>query len=168
MKRFDPQSQVVIMCGISGSGKTQYAQELEKSGYVRLSSDALIWRKAGPDLFNLSNEQQRKLFAECRNEILGCFSSLLNSGEKVVVDATNCKRAIRDEIRNICAKAGVKPEFVYCYAEKEELWRRLSLRKGSGPDDLLVNKEQFEEYWKGFERPQDNENDFIFMDTGVI
>ena len=165
MKKFDFPSQVVIMCGISGSGKTHYARQLEKEGFIRLSSDALIWEKAGAGLFSLSSDQQKKLFAESRTEILGRLSCLLRSGEKVVVDATNCKRAIRDEIRCLCAQANVKPKFIYCHAEKEELWHRLSQRNGTGPDDLFVSRDQLSEYWEGFERPQDDEKDFIYLNS---
>ena len=165
MKKFDPQSQVVIMCGISGSGKTHYARTLEKEGYIRLSSDALIWEKVGPGLYNLSKEEQRKLFAECRSELLNNFTRLLKSGEKVVLDSTNCKRAARDKLRNICAEIELKPIFIYCHTDKEELWKRLSQRKGEGPDELLVTQEQLSEYLSGFECPEDSENDFIFLNT---
>lgn len=149
------------MCGISGSGKTAYARRLEKEGYIRLSSDNLIWQKVGADLFRLTKEEQRKLFAESRLEIISKLKELLTSGKKVVVDATHCKRAGRDAIRNICNKFSVAPVFLYCQAEKEELWRRLSQRKGEGPDDLLVTREELDDYWEGFERPQQDEGDFI-------
>ena len=43
MKKFDIQNQVVIMCGISGAGKTQFALGLVEEGYIRLSTDVLIW-----------------------------------------------------------------------------------------------------------------------------
>ena len=165
MKKFDVKSQAVIMCGISGSGKTHHARQLVKDGFVRLSADALIWEKAGAGLVSLSYDQQMQVFKECRTEILGRLSNLLYSGEKVVVDATNCKRAIRDEIRYLCSQVNVKPVFVFCQAEKEELLHRLSQRKGTGPDDLLVSREQLFEYWEGFERPQDNEKDFIFLQS---
>ena len=163
MRKFDPQSQAVIMCGISGSGKTHYARQLEDTGYIRLSSDAIIWDKVGPGLFNMTNEQQKELFAESKEEILNRLTSLLKSGKKVVVDATNCRRIMRDTIRKICAEANVNPQFVYCHADKEELWHRLSQRKGMGPDDLLVSREQLSEYWNGFETPQEDEKDFIFL-----
>ena len=32
-------SKVVMMCGVCGSGKTTYAKQLEKNGFVRLSID---------------------------------------------------------------------------------------------------------------------------------
>ena len=160
MKPSDVQSQAVIMCGISGSGKTRYARCLEGQGYVRLSTDALIWEKAGPELQNLSKQALGALFKECGQEVRSQLAKLLKSGKKVVVDATNCRRSVRDEIRHLCAGAEVKPIFIYCTAEKDELLRRLSLRKGEGPDDLIVSREDLYGYWDGFERPQDDEEDF--------
>lgn len=165
MKKFDVQSQAVIMCGISGSGKTHYARQLEEEGYIRLSSDALIWEKVGRDLFSLSKERQKQLFAECKIQLRDQLVNLLKEGKKVVVDATHCKRAVRDEIRNICSATAIEPLFIYCYADKEELWSRLSKRRGSGPDDLPVTSEELSDYWIGFERPQEDESDFINLKT---
>lgn len=165
MKNFYNKGVAIIMCGISGSGKTHYAVKLEKEGFFRLSTDALIWDKVGNRLFNLSIEEQKSLFKECRKEIRAHLKDLLQSGEKVVVDATHCKRSDRDEIRNLCLKLEIKPVFVYCYADKDELLLRLSLRKGSGPDDLIVTEEELNNYWVGFERPQSDESDFIFCKT---
>lgn len=153
------------MCGISGSGKTHFALQLEKKGYVRISTDHLIWEKVGTALYALSAEEQQKLFKECNQEVRTRLKSILQLGRKVVVDATHCKRSIRNEIRNICAEFKVKPVFVYCFADKEELWRRLSLRKGKSADDFIVTKEQFSEYWRGFECPEQDETDFIFYES---
>lgn len=153
------------MCGISGSGKTHFALQLESQGFSRLSTDALIWEKIGDKLFSLPRDEQKRLFAECREEIYKKLVDHLNSGKKVVVDATHCKRSVRDDLRNLCAKNGVNPVFVYCYADKDELKRRLSQRKGSGPDDLIVTEEDLHNYWLGFERPQTDESDFIFCKT---
>ena len=165
MKKFDVESQVVIMCGISGAGKTQYALGLVAEGFTRLSTDVLIWEKVKDNLFILSKEEQKRLFAECREEVFDQFKSLLKAGAKVVVDATQCKRSVRDEFRKLSSEMGVKPVFIYCYAEKDELLRRLSQRKGEGPDDLIVTEEELNNYWHGFERPQKDESDIIFCKT---
>lgn len=165
MKKFNNQNQVVIMCGISGAGKTKYALQLVKEGFSRLSTDVLIWEKVGDKLFELSKEEQKKLFAECREKVANQLSSFLKTGTKVVVDATHCKRAVRDEIRKTCTEMGVKPVFVYCFAEKQVLLRRLSQRQGKGPDDLIVTEEELNNYWSGFERPQEDESDIIFLKT---
>ena len=163
MKNFDIQNQVVIMCGISGSGKTLYASQLEKHGYVRLSTDAIIWETVGKEIINLSKEEQKRLFSKSRVEAKKRFIELLKANKKVVFDSTHCKRSSRDEIRNICSEFKEVPLFVYCDAEKDELEHRLSQRKGMGPDDLIVTHEEFSEYWNGFERPQEDETDFIFL-----
>lgn len=163
MKKSDVKNQAIFMCGISGSGKTNFAHKLEKNGYLRLSTDALIWEKAGDKLISLSPDEQKALFTECREIVKDKFIKLLSSDKKVVVDATHCKRSVRDEIRKICDGLKVRPIFVYCYADKEELWNRLSKRKGTGPDDLIVTREELENYWLGFEHPQEDEKDFIFL-----
>lgn len=163
MKKFNVLGPVVIMCGISGSGKTHYARILEKDDYIRLSTDTLIWEKVGSNLFSLSKEKQKQLFSECMRHILDMLECHLISGKKVVVDATHCKRAVRDEIRNLCAKLDINPIFLFCDADEKELWNRLSKRKGSGPDDLLVTRDELAEYCRGFERPATDEKDFIFI-----
>lgn len=38
---------VVMMCGVAGSGKTTYAQQLERNDYVRLSIDEEILETHG-------------------------------------------------------------------------------------------------------------------------
>ena len=163
MKKFDIHSQVVIMCGISGSGKTYFARRLEEKGFSRLSTDALIWEQVGNRLDSLSKEDKKRLFSECRHQVATQLEELLKSGEKIVVDATHCKRSARDEIRDLCARLGENPVFVYCSADKDELWDRLSKRKGSGPDDLIVTEEELNNYWHGFEGPQEDETDFIYL-----
>lgn len=164
MKKSDIQTQALIMCGISGSGKTEYARKLEEQGFLRISTDALIWEKTGGQLSSLSKEEQKRLFRESREDVRKQLIFHLESGEKVVLDATHCKRKARDEIREICSGFGIKPVFIYCYADKDELWRRLSQRKGTGPDDLIVTEENLNDYWLGFERPEEDEADFIFID----
>lgn len=164
MTRFDDLGPAVVMCGISGSGKTHYARQIEEAGYVRLSADALIWEKAGRILGSLSEGERHQLFAECRREILSRLGALLKEGKKVVVDSTQCKRATRDEIRTVCLQAGVRPVFVYCHADKDELLARVSKRRGTGPDDLIVTPRELSAYWLGFERPQPDEHDFISPD----
>ena len=165
MNKPEVPAQVIVMCGISGSGKTHYALQLEEEGFHRLSTDAIIWDKIGDKLFSLPKEEQKKLFANSRVEIFNKLYGLIEKGEKIVVDATHCKRSARDGIRKLCEKAKIKPIFIYCYTKKDILWNRLSQRKGSGPDDLIVTKEELDSYWLGFERPQNDETDIIFKKT---
>lgn len=163
MKLTDIKNQAVLMCGISGSGKTHFAILLEKLGFIRLSVDKIIWKKVGLQLFSLQKEEKAKLFAESRDELFRRIVELLKSGKRIVVDSTCCKRKTRNEMRDICAEIGVDPVFLYCQANKEVLKERLSRRRGLGPDDLLVSTEELSEYWEGFEPPQPDESDIIYL-----
>lgn len=40
-------SKVIMMCGVCGSGKTTYAKQKEKEGYIRLSIDEEMWKAYG-------------------------------------------------------------------------------------------------------------------------
>jgi len=39
--------EVLLMCGVSGAGKTTYSKQKEQEGYVRLAIDELIWEDYG-------------------------------------------------------------------------------------------------------------------------
>lgn len=40
-------SNVIMMCGVCGSGKTTYAKQKEEDGYARLSIDEELWKTYG-------------------------------------------------------------------------------------------------------------------------
>lgn len=168
MKKSEIKSQAIVMCGISGSGKTYLARQFEDEGYVRLSTDNLIWEKISSESCILSKEEQKKLFSQCNEEVRNKLREHLKSGKKVVVDATHCKRSVRDEIRSICKDEGIRPLFIYCLSNKEELWNRLSKRRGEGPDDLIVTYEELTSYWNSFEQPQEDESDFLVYKDAIL
>lgn len=160
-----PRRPVMIMCGISGSGKTYNALRLEAEGYIRVSVDNIIWRNFGSSLDSLSDSDKRKAFMEANEQARMETESLIARGKKVVVDATHCKRIARDEIRRLCGKYGISPRFIYLSGSKEILWSRLSQRKGEGPDDLPVTREQLDDYFIGFQRPQPDETDIVTLES---
>ena len=69
MQLSDSLSRVVLMCGVSGSGKTFYAGKLETEGYVRLSPDELVWRRYGREVSEMPPDRQRSLFADAQEEV---------------------------------------------------------------------------------------------------
>ncbi len=161
----DCDSRVVMMCGVSGSGKTYYAAGLEAEGYVRLSPDAILWRRYGSALSSFSQERQRRLFAEVSAGLPGRVLELLDAGERVVVDSTMCRRAKRDAMREACRSRDVEPLLVYMKASLPLLRQRLSLREGLGPDDQIVSETLLEMYYYNFEAPAADE-DFIEVRQG--
>ena len=83
--------------------------------------------------------------------------SVLADGQKVVVDSTMCKRTKRDAMRSLCSEAGIDPVFIYLDTPIEVLRQRLAERKGTGPNDQIVDSEHLEMFYKNFERPESDE-----------
>ncbi|MEV7213271.1 AAA family ATPase [Kitasatospora cineracea] len=48
------------MCGLPGSGKSTYAQALERRGYTRLSIDEVVWARTGRDGADLDPAGRRE------------------------------------------------------------------------------------------------------------
>lgn len=139
----EPYVPVLFMCGISGSGKTRHALGLEAQGYRRLSLDA--YNSAGLGSAELDRD----------------LEELIRRGVPVVVDSTMCKRARRDAVRELCRRCGIIPRFIYLSAPLEVLKERLSHRRNSGPDDLIVSDAEVEFYYGHFEIPAADETDVL-------
>lgn len=154
----DDLPRAVIMCGVSGSGKTFRARQLEERGYRRLSADVTVWNEYGADIALLPAEHQREIFSEALERMAGETRRLLDAGERVVVDSTMCRRAKRDMMRRVCAEAGVTPLFICLDTDPETLRTRLASRRGLGPDDQRVSPEMLDRFLAGFEPPAPDEN----------
>ena len=156
---------VVLMCGVSGSGKTHYARQLEAAGFMRLSPDSLLWERIGPSLPTLPPERQRKLFAEAATEIADSLKRAIDEKRDVVVDPTMCRRAKRDEMRHLCLSKGITPQLIYMDAPLQLLKQRMATRCGLGPDDQTVDDRLLETYFSNFERPQPDEDFTTIVQT---
>lgn len=158
------EAQAVMLCGISGSGKTHFALSLEKAGFTRLSLDRLIGETYGKEFQSLSGEEQWRLTAEAERRIAekGCEAS--RKGEKVVIDGCLCKRAKRDSMREALRLAGVEPRLVYLKADFGTSLRRLEAREGKGYDDIRITGAMLQRFFRGFQPPDDDEQ-AIVIDT---
>ncbi len=97
-------------------------------------------------------------FKAVDGEIAREVESLINRGEKIVIDSTMCKIVKRDVMREICRRAGVDLLFIYLQADKKLLLTRLSVRKGRGCDDQIIAPQQLEQFCCNFESPLGEEN----------
>lgn len=157
--------QVIVMCGVSGSGKTFLARRLVGKGFLRLSSDEIIWSRYGDRFPGIDPETRKAAFIWAADEIDSSLASLIRKGEKVVVDSTMCKTVRRSAIRAVCAECGVKPLFVYLKTPLATLVERLDRRKGDGPDDQIVSRQEVYAFHAGFQPPGEEETDVITLES---
>lgn len=150
--------EVILLCGISGSGKTHYAKELEKQGYRRLSADEIAWAQHGRNLVTMPLERQRAVYMQANMELLVQLERALADRRNTVVDSTLCSRQKRDVMRNLCRQFGVEPKLIFLQADKALLRRRLDARKGLDANDQPVSMARLECFCAGFQPPEPDEH----------
>lgn len=154
-------SRVVMMCGVSGSGKTWLADRLcTLCGFRKVSADDILWELHGPSFPSLPEDTRRRIFASLGGELIARTDSLLAEGCSVVVDSTMCRRSKRVEMREYCRSRGIEPLLVWLTVPKDQLTERLARRRGNGPDDQIVTPAQLDAYLAGFEAPAPDERPF--------
>lgn len=145
-------SRVVLMCGPSGSGKTTYARRLEEEGMVRLSFDTEIWAR-GITAVPLDPAVRAEIEAGLRARLL----ELVEQGADVVLDFSFWSRAMRDDYRTLLASVGVVPEIVYLATSRQTILERMRARRGSHPDDFVLDEDLVAAYVDHFEAPSPDE-----------
>ncbi|HEX4018589.1 MAG TPA: ATP-binding protein [Frankiaceae bacterium] len=123
-----PGPEVVLMCGIAGSGKTTYSRRLEEAGYIRLSIDEAVWAQFGRYGLDYAaadyGDKSRLADGALRQRV----RFLIRQGNRVVVDNSFWSRAIRDEYKELVTASGGQWRLVYLQATPERLRRRLEDR----------------------------------------
>ncbi|MFI9162994.1 AAA family ATPase [Kitasatospora aureofaciens] len=150
-------STVVLMCGPPGSGKTTYALDLVRRGYVRLSIDEVVWQRLGQCDAGLVLEAAAydRLKEEVRREQRQELVELMLAGRDVVVDYSFWSRAARDDYKALIEGHGCRWELVHLKADRAVLERRLAVRNGEdGANAVTVDRPLFDRYLADFQTPE--------------
>lgn len=146
---------VILMCGVSGSGKTTYAVQKEREGYVRLSIDEEMWSRYGRYGVDYPPERYGELSAQVEMQLRKRLSELVRAGRDVVVDFSFWSRQRRNEYRLLIERAGGHADLIYLKADLETLRARLARRNlHIGPNAAyVITDEILQRYFDGFEEP---------------
>ncbi len=145
-------SRVVFMCGPSGAGKTTYAKTLENGGMTRLSFDVEMWRR-GITTAVLSTEDRATIEATLKERLL----ALIAEGRDVVLDFSFWSRQMRDEWRQLLRPTGIVPETIYLATSRDTVLERARGRRGTHPDDFVLEASTVARYFDHFEAPTPDE-----------
>ena len=137
------QGQLMLMCGLSGSGKSTVARQLAKqSGAIHIRSDAVrkhlggipLHQRGGADLY--TPEMHQKTY----DRLLDLGVKLANQGYTVILDAKYDRQTFREAVIATTQQQNLPLQIIHCDAPVEVLHDRLQHRTGDIADatvDLL-------------------------------
>jgi uncharacterized protein len=144
-----PAPVLVLMCGLSGSGKTWLAQRLAPQLLaVHVRSDVERKRLAGRAAADRTGSgveaglYSREATAKVYRHLVRCAAHTLAGGYTTIVDATLARREDRLEFASLAARCGVRSCIVHCRAPRQVLEARIRERLRHNDDaseaDLAV------------------------------
>jgi hypothetical protein len=149
--------QLVLMMGLSGSGKTAVAARLaQQLGGVRLRADVERKRlfglaptaRVGPAAGLYTADASQRTYAHLQ----ALAEAALCAGVPVVIDAASLRRGDRDAMRGLARRLGVDFRVLLCEAPTEVLRNRVQGRTAAGQDpsdatvDVLAQQIGFAEW----------------------
>ncbi len=151
---------VKLLCGISGSGKTTYADRLVgRHNYIKLSIDEFMWNDHGECGVDYPMEEYRRRYAQSELSLQRQLVKHVRDGRDVVLDMTFCHRQKRDIYRDLLNANDADYELVYFPIDFATAWERIDRRNNDkpGPNKARVTKEMLTQFYNGFERPAGDE-----------
>jgi len=146
---------VILLCGISGSGKTTAAKHLESKGFLRLSIDEEIWSIHGRYGIDYPAAAYPDLQKQAASTIWTRLEQLLRHKTPVVIDNSFWKKETRDRYKQLIESHQRPWLLIYLKVPPEILRARLLARQtrfdanAAFPiDDELLNK-----YLESFQPP---------------
>ncbi|WP_199846464.1 AAA family ATPase [Streptomyces sp. CB01201] len=157
---------VFLLVGLTGSGKTTYAQrKLEPEGAVRLSVDEVLHQRHGrygvdyPE--NTYFEKEAPVVAELHRRL----AELVAEGRDVVWDHGLWPRKDREAMKELVESAGGRWRLLYFPVERDELLRRLAKRnEREDANALVVTPEALDDFFVRFEAPQSEGEEIVEPD----
>ena len=143
--------QLVLMSGLSGSGKSTVARELSRAlGAIHVRSDAVRKHLAGISIQQSGDdslytaEMNRKTY----DRLIALGVLLANQGYTVILDAKFDRQATRQAAITQAQAQALKLKIVYCTAPLEVLRQRVQQRQGDIADATLavLAKQTFEPF----------------------
>ena len=148
-------SELYIMCGTVGTGKTTYAKKLEQEGKaVLFSADEWMIHFYGN---NVPCEDFEQKLGQCKEMIYRTVEKLLDKGINTVLDFGFWKREERDYVRKRFSRHKINLVLLDC--PRQNLKKRLEERNNNLPEYAYhITDEMYEIFLSKFEYPTEDEN----------
>jgi len=159
--------QMIVMCGLPGSGKSVVAKQAARALEATLiSSDLTRKALAGLAPTDRSGEDRSGhggassiYTSTMTTRTLACMldgaRDALRAGRSVVIDATNARRAWRDAFDELAREAGVQSTLVWLDLPDATIRRRLRARRMEHDQPSDADERIYDEMLSRFERPDE-------------
>ncbi len=167
-----PRPAMIVMCGVSGSGKSWLAKRLvERVGAIRIRSDVERKRMAAlKPLQRSASPLDQGLYAPQATDALYAHlarsaRALVDGGARVIVDATCLTVARRESFRTEARRRGVACLVVHCFAPHDVLVERISTRNRANDDPSEADVDVLEAQSSHYEPPSVTDETVLNVDT---
>lgn len=163
---------MILMCGVSGSGKTHLAGPLAAAlGAIHLRSDVERKRLAGlpPEARTGAaigaGIYTQSMSAMTYGHLARAGAAVLDAGLRVIVDATNLRGEQRQKFIRVARARGCAALIVHCTAALPVLVERVTVRRAAGRDASEAGPEVLQSQLREFTPPESSEAVVLQVDT---
>jgi uncharacterized protein len=160
-----PAPVLLLMCGLSGSGKTWLARRLAQSlPAVHVRSDVERKRRAGLDaLARCRSGVAAGLYssgtsAQVYDDLARAAEDILSGGATAIIDATFLQCEQRTRFVQLGGRLGALVRLIYCEAPVHALRARIAARAASGTDPSEADESVLDWQLSHFELPRPEES----------
>ncbi len=147
------QGKVILMCGVSGSGKSTQAKAIAAACQgIQMRSDVIRKHLAGINLTERNADiYTPELTAQTYAQLTELGIALAQSGATVILDAKYDRIALRQGVLAAAAAAQIPCEIVFCTADRDTLMTRLNTRTMDNQDVSDATVELLDQQLTSFE-----------------
>jgi predicted kinase len=145
---------VYLLCGLGGSGKSTYAQQLTEGGLHKFSLDEYVYSLYGRAITTLPEAVYQERYRSAKIELDARLVSMLQYKQSLVLDYGFWRRPSREYYKQLIEGQGGAWRLIYLKASPEVLLKRLKERNTrTDANAFPVTEEMLRQYIERFEEP---------------
>ena len=153
-------SNVILMCGPAGAGKSTFAKKFESKGMTILSYDKESFKR-GLNVHPLPKEVVKDIKSDLDRKLI----ELIEQNMDVVLDYSFWSKEMRMEYISLLKNYDIEPKIYYIMTPKEVVLERIRKRKGNHENEIILTEDTASLYYDHFQPPTSEEGELIVVES---